>query len=443
MTSRILDERPGRTLTVLHNGVRVASWREQANNGIATVGIGFDRGCDSDPPGQTGLTHFLEHVLLPKDKEAPLTRNGGFVNAVTGNSGLLFFAGSFADKMAQNFQALTTAVSRPAFDHNVLEIERKRILREIVESGYISNARAIELSSHGASPSLHPVLGNEALVASFSRNQVQQHWQRLLKPENLIVIASGDVDHKHLENLAEKHLGNLQRSPAEAKPQNMPFRADILVTPGTQPTFSACTLFQLPEQGFHPATSTVIGHLLGENTDLAIHNKLSWGQALTYYPICRIQNIHRRPYLLIDCLIEATMAKQAGTTLASDIRNLASRIQEQHLTETRLQLHFGALSERFGSHDTLFHLVSSASEMKCPVTALEKFNELGMPSLDEVRSAAQFAFQQPPAIAVTSRAGIPFVTALRPDYSPAAAPPPRQANRLQRILRGLSHACGF
>lgn len=169
-----------------------------------------------DPPGQAGATSLLA-TLMVKDTQRhsafEIARNleneGGFLVDSSGNNTFSLAAEVLPEFAADGLRYLQDAVLDPLFKPETLERERQAQIAHILEmEDEILEAGRIALRNAFFAP--HPFAADPAgtveSVRSIDRSSLLSLHQRLVAPQNGVLVVSGDFDPDTVLPLAESFL---------------------------------------------------------------------------------------------------------------------------------------------------------------------------------------------------------------------------------------------
>lgn len=209
--------------TVLPNGVRLIS--EELSQ-VRSVAVGFWVGAGSRHEGEdeSGITHFIEHLLF-KGTETRSARQiaetmdavGGHLNAFTGRECTCFYARVLDEHFSLAVDLLADMVLHPRFGAEDIEKEKKVILEEIMMYEDAPDELVHDIFTHSLWPG-HPlgraVQGTLDSVRAISRDAILDYYQRHYIPGNVVVAVAGHIPHEQAaEEMARRFNGH---RPAEA-----------------------------------------------------------------------------------------------------------------------------------------------------------------------------------------------------------------------------------
>ncbi len=222
---------------------------------VVTHMVWYRVGAADDPPGKSGIAHFLEHLMFkgtttyPKgDFSARVEAVGGNDNAFTTEDYTAYFQtvakqhlglmmAYEADRMAN--LRITDAALLPE-RQVILEERRMRIDNNPgARLGEAMDAALYENSHYGI-----PTIGWAHEMATLDRADALAVYDRYYTPNNAIVVVAGDVTEAEVRQLAEATYGKLARRadpPPRMRLKEPPPQAARVVTLAdarvTQPSF--------------------------------------------------------------------------------------------------------------------------------------------------------------------------------------------------------------
>jgi len=204
--------------------------------GAASVALGFYVGTGSrdEPDGLAGASHFLEHLLF-KGTEARGARAlaeavdavGGDLNAYTAHEHTAFHIRLPAAELPLGLDVLSEVMWGPALRAEDVEAERAVILEELAMEEDTPDDRVLTLLADALFPG-HPlgreVLGTRASIAAIGRDDVAAFHGRWYRPANVVVAASGALEHGDVVDGVRARLGRLSGGevPSRTAPRRAP-----------------------------------------------------------------------------------------------------------------------------------------------------------------------------------------------------------------------------
>ena len=254
-------------------------------------------GAADEPPGKSGIAHFLEHLMFkgtddmgPGELSRVVEANGGSDNAYTSQDYTAYFQRVAADRLglmmemeADRMRDLVLSPDDVATERDV--ILEERATRTDSEPGALFS-EAMRAALYRNSPYGIPIIGWRAEMEGLNDDDAIAFYRRYYAPNNAILIVAGDVTPDAVLELAEAHYGPL--APTEGltsrvRPQEPPARAaqrlvmeDARVA---QPSLMRLYLAPARKSGAQQdaAALTVLAELLGGTSATSV-----LGQALEF-----------------------------------------------------------------------------------------------------------------------------------------------------------------
>ena len=196
----------------LSNGLRIAAEIDHRCYSAA-LGYFIRAGARDETDGESGLSHFLEHMMFKgtdsrsaADVNRELDELGGNSNAYTSEEQTVYYA-TVLPKFQDRLVELLTDMLTPKLDEHEFQTERKVILEEIAKYedqppfGAFERAMEIYFGPRGLG---RRVLGTKESIESMEAPTMQNYFDRRYRPENIVVAASGNVDFDGLVEALEK-----------------------------------------------------------------------------------------------------------------------------------------------------------------------------------------------------------------------------------------------
>ncbi len=188
---------------------------------VVTHMIWYKIGAADEAPGESGMAHFLEHLLFKgTDKIKPgqfsktVARVGGRDNAFTSLDYTAYFQRVARDKLAlvmemeadrMNNLKLTDALVLP--ERDVILEERRSRVDNRPSSRLSEQMNAAFYVSH---PYGKPVIGWQHEIKALNRDKAMAFYKKYYAPNNAVLIVAGDITAKDLRILAEKYYGPIK-----------------------------------------------------------------------------------------------------------------------------------------------------------------------------------------------------------------------------------------
>ncbi len=220
---------------MLPNGVEVVV-KENHFTPVVAIQIWVGVGSMQEAPDERGMAHFLEHMLFKGTETrgvgeiaATVEACGGEINAYTTFDQTVFHLTLAAEYANLGVDLLFDAFAHSQLDEAEVEREREVILEEIRRSndspGAILGRRVFELMFAGSEAG-RPIIGSEASVASFSREQLVNFYKKWYQANNCKIVATGSFDGSQMLAQIKARFGSLSKASFEQSQPRAPVRPE-------------------------------------------------------------------------------------------------------------------------------------------------------------------------------------------------------------------------
>ena len=195
---------------------------------VATHMIWYRNGSADDPLGQSGIAHFLEHLMFKGTEAHPagefskvVSSLGGQENAFTSFDYTAYFQRVAREHLGTMMEYEADRMSNLLLEESVIGPERDVVLEERrmrVETdpaAQLSEAMAAALFVHH--PYGIPIIGWMHEIETLNREHALQYYRRFYTPENAILVVAGDVTVDEVARLADGTYGRI--APRGARPE--------------------------------------------------------------------------------------------------------------------------------------------------------------------------------------------------------------------------------
>ena len=230
----------------LDNGLKVLV-HQDTSTPMAVVNVLYNVGSKDENPHKTGFAHLFEHLMfggsvnIPEYDE-PLQRAGGENNAYTTNDLTNYYCQLPAENIETAFWLESDRMLSLAFSEKSLEVQRKVVCEEFKEH-YINKPygdawhkmRNLAYTQH---PYQWMTIGASLEhVEQATMQEVKDFFFQFYRPNNAILVVTGNVTTDQVKVLAEKWFGpieagkpyhrNLPVEPKQEKNKSLDVRADV------------------------------------------------------------------------------------------------------------------------------------------------------------------------------------------------------------------------
>ncbi|OHC79188.1 MAG: zinc protease, partial [Rhodospirillales bacterium RIFCSPLOWO2_01_FULL_65_14] len=207
----------------LKNGMQVVVI-ENHRAPVVTQMVWYKVGSADEGPGDSGIAHFLEHLMFkgtkkrtPGEYSRILARNGGRENAFTSTDYTAYHQTVAVDRLEMIMEMEADRMTNLVLDEDAVTTERLVVLEERrMRTDNNPSARLQEQVNAALFlnyPYRRPVIGWEHEIKALDRKRVIDFYKRWYAPNNAILVVTGDITADALKPLAEKYYGVIPAGP--------------------------------------------------------------------------------------------------------------------------------------------------------------------------------------------------------------------------------------
>ena len=228
----------------LDNGLKVLV-QPDTRAPVAVQQLWYGVGAAHESPGQTGISHVLEHMMFRGTERYPgesfsrtISSLGGRDNAFTGRDYTAYYQILGSNQLAvamemeaDRMQNLLLTEADLEKELEVVKEERRLRTEDRPESLAFEQLQATAFQNH---PYGQPVIGWMSDISQLDREQVRDWLRRWYVPNNARLVVVGDVDPEQIFEMAEEHFGSIpsrevtptprRQEPVQRGPRNVSMR---------------------------------------------------------------------------------------------------------------------------------------------------------------------------------------------------------------------------
>ena len=294
----------------LENGLQIIVI-ENPRVPVITHMIWYRVGAADEPQGQSGIAHFLEHLLFKGQKHEKLgslkpgefskiiRSLGGNDNAFTSQDYTAYFQSIASQHLetvmtmeAGRMQGLNVPEEDVLSENKVIQEERRQRTENKPEALLDEQLREALFANH---PYSIPVIGWQHEIQSLTRAQIMAFYNTYYAPNNAILVVSGDVKAQEVFETAKRTYGLMENreTPKRLRTTSPPFRGTSTITLSDknvqQPQFRK--IFRVPsykQSAKESLALQVLEEIMGAGSssrfyqDLVVKQKIATSAGLSY-----------------------------------------------------------------------------------------------------------------------------------------------------------------
>lgn len=206
--------------TVLDNGLTILT-RELHASPIVTSMIWYRVGSRNEELGQTGKSHFLEHMLFKgtdRFKKGAIDlltlKNGGNNNAFTSHDFTAYYFNFASDRWEIALDIEADRMVNCVFAPEEFEAEKKVVIEELrmgLDSPWGLLLQELDATAYKVHPYRNPVIGWLQDVERATDMEQQAYYRKHYQPGNAILVLAGDFETDRVLEKVEQRFSSLPR----------------------------------------------------------------------------------------------------------------------------------------------------------------------------------------------------------------------------------------
>ncbi|MBI4887784.1 MAG: insulinase family protein [Acidobacteria bacterium] len=231
----------------LDNGLRVLI-QELHTAPLASVWCWYRVGSKDETTGQTGVSHWVEHMNfkgttnIPRDKvKGIIEQFGGYWNGYTWIDQTTYTETATRDALDRMLFIESERMASCLYDPADCESERTVIISELQggendpDTLLDQELTAVAFKSH---PYRHPTIGWLSDLQTMTRDDLYAHYRRFYVPNNATLVIVGDIDARDAMRGVVRHFGGVRpvevvRRPLTVEPAQLGERRLMVSREGT------------------------------------------------------------------------------------------------------------------------------------------------------------------------------------------------------------------
>ena len=206
----------------LDNGLKVLI-REEHTAPLASVWCWYRVGSKDEPPGLTGVSHWVEHMNfkgttnIPRDQvKGIIEQFGGAWNGYTWIDQTTYLETATRDALDRMLFIEAERMARCLYHPDDCESERTVIISEL-QGGENDPDQLLDqeltATAFKAHPYGHPTIGWLPDLQTMTREDLYGYYRRYYIPNNATLVVVGDVEPDDVLRRVESHFGGIPEGP--------------------------------------------------------------------------------------------------------------------------------------------------------------------------------------------------------------------------------------
>lgn len=207
----------------LDNGMEIVVLEDRRAPAVVHM-VWYRVGSADEPPGVSGIAHYLEHLMFKATDELEagelsntVALNGGSDNAFTSRDYTAYFQRVAADRLelmmqmeSSRMDGLALVPEDIASERDVVIEERNQRIENEPGALFREQLSAAQYLNH---PYGRPIIGWKHEAEALALEDAVSFYERHYGPNNAILVVAGDVDPEEVLRLAEQYYGAIPANP--------------------------------------------------------------------------------------------------------------------------------------------------------------------------------------------------------------------------------------
>ena len=386
-------------ITTLSNGTRIVSELVPHLKSFS-LGFWFNVGARDENISNNGISHFIEHMLFKGTKRRSAKRiseeiesYGGYLNAFTSKEHTCYYTRGLSEHLSRTFSVLADMIQNPLFRENHVKKEAGVIIDELHDVD--DNPEELifdkfeEVIFKGNRLSM-PVIGRERNIRKFNSDELQKFHQKKYSTNDLLIIASGSVQHNELVKLAERHIHKSNSVSKTRREKFVQHKVDDLIL---EKEFNQVhTIIGRSTEGISSKKRNrikVLSTLLGEGSSSRLFQAVREKLGITYHIASFLNSYHDVSSFGVYF---STNIKQADKVLNIVFREFnklkQNKIKEKELKKVKAYLKGGTLLNLENTTNRMLRIANSMLYFNRVISVEEFIKDIESVTADDLMKLA-------------------------------------------------------
>lgn len=394
--------------------------RKQLKNGLTyifvpqkdaltvTIAVLVAAGSKYETKDINGLSHFLEHMCFkgtikrprPIDIAGELDGMGARYNAFTGHEYTSYYAKVRNESFSKAFDIVSDLYLNPVFNKEDIEVERGVIIEEInmYEDNYPRKVEELFFGlMYGDQPAGWSIAGTKENVKRFKRDDFISYREKNYLPESTVVVVSGNVDPKVVEEEVKKHFSTLQQGKKMAKEkirESQERPKELIYQKDFEQTHLILGVRAFGEKDKRKYTLEVLSEILGGGMSSRLFKKVRDELGAAYYVRSSTDIFSDHGILAVSAGVDRAKARAVISAVLAEMADLRDvLVSEAELEKSKEHL-IGGIFLNAETSDSLGYFYGfqeiMGENLSSPQEVAEKIKAV---TAEDVRSVARDVFR--------------------------------------------------
>lgn len=316
-----------------------------------SLGIWINTGSRLETPKESGVSHFIEHMLFKgtknrsaKDIARDIDNIGGQINAFTNKECTCYYVHLLDDHINIGIDVLSDMILNSTFNNKDIDKERAVILEELK----MYEDSLDDLSYDLLVENIYPndglgmnILGNRRTIKSLKKKDILNHYNKYYVPNNAIISICGNFNFEEVVKEIEKKFSSWEEKEVNIEVEEAEFHSCFITrNKDSEQVNIAINLKAIPEENEKESYAlAVVNNIFGGSTSSRLFQNIREDKGLVY-SIYSSQTLYRKcGELGIFASTSEEYLKEVYDLIMREIKNIKENyITEEELKESKEQL---------------------------------------------------------------------------------------------------------
>lgn len=210
---------------------------------VTSMLVWVNVGSKDEMEGEYGMAHILEHMLFkgtthraPGEIAKEVESSGGRINAYTSFDQTVYYIDMASRYTERGLDVLSDMVFNATIAPEEFTREKEVVIEEIkrgMDDPGRKLSQAVFRNAFQRHPYGRPIIGYQESVRAFTRDSTYEFYKKWYKPNNMVLVVSGDFDSDEIKPVIEQKFGQAVRETIKtpditAEPRQREARAEII-----------------------------------------------------------------------------------------------------------------------------------------------------------------------------------------------------------------------
>lgn len=308
----------------------------------ATVGIWIASGSRFESKENSGISHFIEHIVFKGSKKRSgfeiaegMDEIGAYVNAYTTKEYTFFYTKALDYQIQKAADILFDMIMNPRLCREDIETEKGVITEEIAMCeddpadvcSELNERRIFEGTTLETD-----ILGTRESVNSFKEADFRKHIQKFYVPERIVIGVNGNFNKEKMLKKIEEYFGSLKCTDNPLEGYEVPFKKVMsLKKMDTEQTHITLSFKGIPVEHEDLYTLQVCMFILGTGTSSMLNQRIREQLGLVYSIDSWLTRYLGGGYISVSMSLGSQSEEKALTETLNIIRNFSSNVTERQV----------------------------------------------------------------------------------------------------------------